>query len=192
MPRNRKQLCSNDSNEPEPRPRTRIKKAELEAEEAQLDREIEAGERFLAGLANNTTNDDMIEDNLNLEHFNNEPQNLNDILEDEDGSRYGQFMPLGVGALAEAQPLDQDLVRIEAFVSRHRAYRHALEREELRQRWEALENQLTAAFLQSQTLTLNWTSKDCYLNNVSNDCECREGQFHYRNVDLIGVLCSIS
>ncbi|KAH9806840.1 hypothetical protein DFH28DRAFT_905432 [Melampsora americana] len=53
------------------------------------------------------------------------------------------------------------------FVSQNREYRYAQARERLRLQWAALENQLTAAYLQSQTRTRNWTSKISYLNDVT-------------------------
>lgn len=47
---------------------------------------------------------------------------------------------------------------IEQFIAQHRAYRSAQRREELRRHWQALENPLTAAYLQSQAKTENWTT----------------------------------
>ncbi|KAH9808894.1 hypothetical protein DFH28DRAFT_876140, partial [Melampsora americana] len=77
---------------------------------------------------------------------------------------------------------------IEEFVARHRGYRYAQEREQLRQHWEALENPLTAAYLQCQTKTSNWTKRQCYLGEVSDECNCRGQHFYTRKVDLIGSM----
>ncbi|KAH9808233.1 hypothetical protein DFH28DRAFT_910425, partial [Melampsora americana] len=77
---------------------------------------------------------------------------------------------------------------VAQFVAQHRELRYADHREQLRKNWEAIENHLTAAYLESQTNTLNWTSKESYLDNVSDVCHCAEGHFYYRNIDLIGVL----
>lgn len=190
MPRTRKQLCTNDSNKPEEKPkRKRITKQEREADKAQFIREVEAGERFLAGHPKPTQNDDTNENISMNNQFYNENLNdhLNDELDNEQDTRYRQFMaPPGVG---QREPLDENITAIEDFVAQHRGYRYAQQRERLRQHWDALEHQLTAAYLQSQTQTSNWTTKNSYLDNVSDDCDCGEEHFYHQNVDLIGVLC---
>ncbi|KAH9813814.1 hypothetical protein DFH28DRAFT_1108501 [Melampsora americana] len=49
-------------------------------------------------------------------------------------------------------------------------YWYAQERERLQEQWPAIENQLTAAYLECQATTSNWTTKYTYLNEVSMDC----------------------
>ncbi|KAH9807939.1 hypothetical protein DFH28DRAFT_1071337 [Melampsora americana] len=75
---------------------------------------------------------------------------------------------------------------IRQFVVKHRGYWYAQERERLREQWAAIKNQLTAAYLECQATTSNWTTKYTYLNEVSMDCQCEV--FHNRTMDLVDIL----
>ncbi|EGG08696.1 uncharacterized protein MELLADRAFT_84611 [Melampsora larici-populina 98AG31] len=77
---------------------------------------------------------------------------------------------------------------IRRYVQKHRGYRYAQRRERLRQQWAALENQITSVYLENEALTENWTTKTSYVGDASPDCQCHEGVFYTRKVDLIGVL----
>ncbi|EGG09298.1 uncharacterized protein MELLADRAFT_96308 [Melampsora larici-populina 98AG31] len=161
MGQNRKQLCSNESNEKESTKRTRVTKADKEAEEAEFAKQVEAGKRFFAGRPIHPLNDNDDND-VNLNKTNLIHDNFdNDLNLDEHDHelQYGDFMPFG----GLRRP--DHIVRIEEFISQHRGYRYARAREDLRQNWEAIKNKMTAAYLQSQTITLNWTTKACYLND---------------------------
>ncbi|EGF97206.1 uncharacterized protein MELLADRAFT_87257 [Melampsora larici-populina 98AG31] len=78
---------------------------------------------------------------------------------------------------------------IRRFVQKHRGFRYARKRETLRKQWEALENQITAVYLENKVTTLNWTTETSYLDVIiSPDCQCAAGLFHIRKIDLIDIL----
>ncbi|KAH9812046.1 hypothetical protein DFH28DRAFT_828515, partial [Melampsora americana] len=87
----------------------------------------------------------------------------------------------------EEDNVNEDAAILE-FVKRHREERFSQARERLRQNWEALENQITAAYLHTQFLTSNWTTESSYLDCISPDCHCGENNHYHRNLDLIDVL----
>ncbi|EGG02506.1 uncharacterized protein MELLADRAFT_110106 [Melampsora larici-populina 98AG31] len=77
---------------------------------------------------------------------------------------------------------------IRRFVQKHRGFRYARKRETLRKQWEALENQITAVYLENKVTMLNWTTETSYLDVISPDCQCAAGLFHIRKMDLIDIL----
>ncbi|KAH9816085.1 hypothetical protein DFH28DRAFT_1081921 [Melampsora americana] len=70
---------------------------------------------------------------------------------------------------------------IRRFVQKHRGYVYAAQRESLRNQWEALETQITAAYLENEALTSNWTTKTSYLGAVSPDCQCAADVLYRRS-----------
>ncbi|KAH9816843.1 hypothetical protein DFH28DRAFT_1081661 [Melampsora americana] len=77
---------------------------------------------------------------------------------------------------------------IRRFVQKHRGYVYAAQRESLRNQWEALKTQITAAYLENKALTSNWTTKTSYLGAVSPDCQCAADVFYSWTVDLIDLV----
>jgi hypothetical protein len=188
MPRTRKQRCSNHSNLPDEKPQRRRIKKDQDSDDEDFIKEVEQGKRFLAGILPQDQQipirppipNDLPPDPNNL------PQNNMDKLQ-------AQFLPHDNPLRLPEEPAPGENPGtgnelVDAFIAQHRAYRYAQERDQLRRDWEAIENRITAAYLECQTKTLNWTRKSCYLNTRTDACRCTRRQFYYRKVDLIGVL----
>ncbi|KAH9824859.1 hypothetical protein DFH28DRAFT_1077376 [Melampsora americana] len=127
---------------------------------------VKQGQQFLAGI--------LPEDQHNLIP----PPIPNDLPPDQDQNMdklQGQFLPHdNPHFFLEHNPGRQDPVvgnqAVEAFITQHRGYCYAKEHDQFCQHWEAIENRITAACLECQTRTLNWTRKSCYLNTCNNAC----------------------
>ncbi|KAH9822980.1 hypothetical protein DFH28DRAFT_1171847, partial [Melampsora americana] len=177
MVRTRKKLCSKHSNEAEERPRRRVKRRDS-AEEEHFAQEVEQGRKLLAGI--------LPEDQKNEQP----PPVADDALPDQDRpDLFNEFMPIDDLPPIHVDEAQRDNDRpalgevndvIQAFVNQHREYRYAQDRERFRQQWEAIENQITAAYLQCETKTLNWTRKSSYLNNIGDVCHCPQTSFYFR------------
>ncbi|EGG09031.1 uncharacterized protein MELLADRAFT_61240 [Melampsora larici-populina 98AG31] len=183
MPRPKKQLCSNHSNEPDQPPRRRVKKRDAEAEQ-QFQKEVKQGAQFLNGILPKDQNKRIP---LPPPIPNNENEAPHDNL-------YDHYMPIILPAIeGEQREVNapggvevNDL--IARFVAQQREYRYARRQEELQQHWDGLENQLTAAYLQCQTRTSNWTVKSSYLEDVSDVCECTADRFAAKAVQFCRCL----
>ncbi|KAH9809796.1 hypothetical protein DFH28DRAFT_842223, partial [Melampsora americana] len=164
MVRRKKKFCSNHSNDPDEPPRRRVKKRDEEAEE-EFQKEVQQGAQFLDGIVPEDQNRP------------NPPPIPHDEPVDD---LYDQFMPILPPPIQEDQD-EVDGVIVE-FVTQRRAYRYAQARERLRKQWAALEDPLTAAYLQCQTRTSNWTTKSSYLKDVSDVCKCTADRFAAKTV----------
>ncbi|EGF99526.1 uncharacterized protein MELLADRAFT_112648 [Melampsora larici-populina 98AG31] len=164
MGRKSKKLCSNLDNANKEPARRRIKRDA--AAEQQYEQEVEQGAQFLAGILPGNNNNE-----IPIPNPHNNPKdvhgdldlNMNDI--NPEFIPFPNDPPLG-NVEDQLQPEANDV--IAQFVARHREIRYANDREQLRKHWEAIEKHLTAAYLESQTNTLNWTSKQSYLDDASN------------------------
>ncbi|KAH9806698.1 hypothetical protein DFH28DRAFT_1165121 [Melampsora americana] len=172
MVRRIRKLCSNQSNQAEPYRRKRNQKVNAEAE-ARFNRDVDQARRLLLG---HLAPPNAVEEghDPNMEQF--LPMNGHPEQQDEEG------MWVDVNVAEEFDPDGS----IRRFVQKHRGYRYAQQREKLREQWALIEHQLTAAYLECQVKTLNWTNTLCWLNERSMDCQCTN--FYHRNIDLIQVL----
>lgn len=178
MPRRRKALCSDTSNVTEERKAKRAPKEDPSQEE-RLRKDVEEANKILQGgpsPAQEPENDPIANPELEPEHNVLDDEQII-VFEDEDEP----------SPEPETVNLDPDGV-IQHFVEHHRGQRYAQRREQLRQEWSALENQITAAYLESQVHTLNWTTKDSYLDHGSLDCQCADACIYYKSLDLIDIL----
>ncbi|EGG09006.1 uncharacterized protein MELLADRAFT_104556 [Melampsora larici-populina 98AG31] len=182
MPRRRKALCSDTSNVTEERKRKGVPK-EDPAHETRLRKDVEEARKILQGAFS------PVQEPENDANANPDLEPDDDDLYDEEIMVFGdEDAPVPEG---ETVNLDPNGV-IQQFVEHHRAQRYAKRRERIRQEWSDIENEITAAYLESQVHTLNWTTKDSYLDDSSLDCQCEDACIYHRSLDIIDILVCVA
>ncbi|KAH9820745.1 hypothetical protein DFH28DRAFT_924004 [Melampsora americana] len=155
MGRGRKRVCTNPSNVSGAKRRSRVKKDP--ADDEKYERDMQNTKNLLSGKPIQEVEQDESKD------------------DDENEDSLNQFLPYDDVPLFDAPlppaevPANPNDAAIEEFVRRNREERYLRARERLCQDWEAIENRLTAAYLHSQFLTLNWTTQHSYLDSLIPD-----------------------
>ncbi|KAH9812209.1 hypothetical protein DFH28DRAFT_899163 [Melampsora americana] len=182
MPRTRRKVGGNITNVKEER-KKRQKKADPAGEaqaEAKFMKNVQDAQQFLRGAAHHP-------DELDVEP----------PVGDHEEPHMEGFLPMDGNGGDRAPDRDDEWVDVEGFnrdgairrfVQKHRGYVYAAQRESLRNQWEALETQITAAYLENEALTSNWTTKTSYLGAVSPDCQCAADVLYSWTVDLIDLV----
>ncbi|EGF97081.1 uncharacterized protein MELLADRAFT_114609, partial [Melampsora larici-populina 98AG31] len=179
----RVRVCRSPNASPPGKKKRASPKPKAEAE-AKFQRDVQQARQLLRGLsvspeAGPCTHDYDAQLNQFMPYGDEEPSEDEEEGGDDDD---------GVGSgWVNMKDFDED-GSIRRFVAKQREYHYAQQRDKLRMQWAEIKNQLTAAYLECQATTTNWTTQFSYLDDVSKDCQCKV--FHHRNMDLVDILVS--
>ncbi|EGG02049.1 uncharacterized protein MELLADRAFT_66567 [Melampsora larici-populina 98AG31] len=177
----RVRVCRSPNASPPGKKKRASPKPKAEAE-AKFQRDVQQARQLLHGLsvspeAGPCTHDYDAQLNQFMPYGDEEPSE-----DEEEGGNDDD----GVGSgWVNMKDFDED-GSIRRFVAKQREYHYAQQRDKLRMQWAEIENQLTAAYLECQATTTNWTTQFSYLDDVSKDCQCEV--FHHHNMDLVDIL----